>query len=159
MSSIQWYRKAALLAHTDQKANHLATIYYELGLVLVRNQTTEVPRLKKALKLFSAALSIPSNPKMTDTLHNKGYALLKLNQFHEAREALEKVLKDEPDHLGATYKLGEVFLGLGDLTRAEYFFRRALSMEDTIILAKFHLAALAIKTKSTKERLLEARQL
>lgn len=156
---MQWYRKAARLAPTDQKSKDVATIYYELGLMLVRNQTTEVPRLKKALELFNAALSIPANPKKTETLHNKGYALLKLNQFQAAKVALEKVLEDNTDHIGATYKLGEVFLNLDDLTNAEYFFRKSLMMDDTNILAKFHVAALALKTQPTKEKLLEATQL
>ena len=156
---MQWYLRAARLAPTDQKPDQLAIIYYELGLIFVRNQTTEVKRLQKALELFNASLSISANPKRTESLHNKGYVLLKLNQFHEAKKPLEKVLEADSNHAGASHKLAEVFLNIGDLTQAEYYFRRALSLDETNILAKFHLAALNLKMQSTKERLMEAAQL
>lgn len=150
----QLFRKAAILSYADSKADVTAGIYYELGKLLMKNET--ISRTKAALKAYSAAAEI--KPTFSEYLHSKGYVLLKLNMFNEAMDAFEAALKDNPDHIGANYKLGKILVDLGDLGRAEQYFRRVLLINESELMTKFQLGALLVKS-TEPERLQEAEQL
>ena len=78
--------------------------------------------------------------------------------FNEAMHAFEAALKDNPDHIGANYKLGKILVDLGDLGRAERYFRRVLLINESELTTKFQLGALLVKS-TEPERLREAEQL
>ena len=154
MIIFQIFQRAAVLSHADSKADVTAGIYYELGKLLMKNETAS--RTKAALKAYSAAVKI--KPNFSEYLHSKGYVLLKLNMFNEAVYAFEAALRDNPDHIGANYKLGKILVDLGDLGRAEQYFRRVLSLNESELMTKFQLGALLLKS-TEPEKLQEAEQL
>jgi len=150
------FLRAAKLSPTDSKTDVTAGIYYELGKLLMKNETTS--RLKTALKAYSNAVAF--KPEFSEYLHSKGYVLTKLNMYTEAKDAFEDALKDNPNHIGANYKLGKVMLDLGDPDKAEKYFRKVVALNGSEVMAKFQLAALLLKdTNSNVQKLPEAEQL
>ena len=133
----------------DLKSIQNADVYYELSRLVTRNNT----RLEKGLELINAAVMLRSG--FAPYLHNKGFLLLKLQRYEEAKLALEEVLVSDPDHIGANYKLGDALVSLGYREPAEKYFRKVMSLDNEEILAKFQLAAI-LKDTSDVDRLKEA---
>ena len=151
---MQVFLRAANLSPTDSKPDVIAGIYFELGKLLMKNETPS--RLKTALKAYSTAVQI--KPQFSEFLHSKGYVLTKLSMYAEAKDAFEEALKDDPNHIGANYKLGKVMLGLGDPGAAERYFRKVLALDGSELLTKFQLAAILLK-ENDPQKLSEAEQL
>ena len=155
---MQRFKQAVELVQDEQSADLAAKIYCDYGNLLTRDSNLHnQSALVYALRLWESAARL--QPEDIKHQHNKGYALLKLGRYVEAREALERVLARSPDHYGANYKLGEVLLGMGRLTEAEEKFRTVLRINESDVLTKFQLAGILMKERVTMERLLEAEQL
>lgn len=154
---MQHFVQAVELVNQDQSAELASKIYCDYGTMLTRESNLgNETALKYAVRLWETAHRLePDNVKH---LNNKGYGLLKLGRYREARQALEEILKREPDHHGANYKLGEVFLETGMLRDAEDRFRRVLEINDRDILTKFQLAGIIMKAQSMGQ-MAEAEQL
>ncbi len=87
------------------------------------------PEYAKALKLINAGeyceavpfleTSLSKNPKNADALNYMGYSLRKMGNFDDALSNYQKALAIEPRHLGANEYLGELYLQMDDLEKAE----------------------------------------
>ncbi len=66
-------------------------------------------------ELYDAQTVIGPHP---DILNYLGYSHRKLGKFDEAKAYYADALRLDPDHLGATEYLGELYLELGDLNKA-----------------------------------------
>ena len=62
---------------------------------------------------------VRKNPKHADAYNLLGYSHRKLGHTDEALEYYGKALKANPKHLGANEYLGELYLELNDLAKAE----------------------------------------
>ena len=102
-----------------------------------------------------------AEPQYEGGHNNKGYILLKLERFQQAKEALEEAVRLNNSFVVAQSNLGEVYRKLGDVLNAEKYFRKALSLDSDHILTKFRLAGMVINARQTVsvEKLLEAEQL
>jgi tetratricopeptide (TPR) repeat protein len=69
-----------------------------------------IPLLEKALK---------ANPKSADALNLLGYSHRKLGRTDQALDYYQQALAIEPKHLGANEYLGELYLELKQLEKAE----------------------------------------
>lgn len=157
--SLQYFVTAVKMVQADQSEDLAANIYCDYGTLLTRESNLgNTTALLYALRLWETAHRLqPDNVKH---MNNKGYALLKLGRYSEAQQVFEDLLSKDPNHYGANYKLGEVFLEMGMLTEAEERFRRVLAFKETDILTKFQLAGVIMKVMPVSpERLIEAEQL
>ncbi|HUC61591.1 MAG TPA: tetratricopeptide repeat protein [Alphaproteobacteria bacterium] len=62
---------------------------------------------------------VASDPKNADAWNMIGYSERKLGKFPESLDAYEKALAIDPNHLGANEYLGELYLQMGDMPKAE----------------------------------------
>ena len=156
---LQHFATAVEMVKMDQSAELAANIYCDYGNMLTRESNLgNTTALRYALRLWETAHRL--QPDDVKHMNNKGYALLKLGRYSEAQQAFGDVLRKDPNHFGASYKLGEVFLETGMLAEAEERFRRVLALKETDILTKFQLAGIIMKLMPvTPERLAEAEQL
>jgi Flp pilus assembly protein TadD len=66
--------------------------------------------------LYAAQASVGPHP---DILNYLGFAHRKLGKFDQARNYYAQALAIDPDHLGATEYLGELYLEIGDIAKAK----------------------------------------
>jgi Tfp pilus assembly protein PilF len=71
----------------------------------------------KAIALLERSLS--ENPKDADTLNYLGYSHRKIGQKDKALAYYTKALDIDPNHRGANEYLGELYLDMSDLPKAE----------------------------------------
>jgi tetratricopeptide (TPR) repeat protein len=71
----------------------------------------------KAIALLERALQ--NNPKDADTLNYLGYSNRKLGQKDKALAYYNRALDADPNHRGANEYLGELYLDMNDLPKAE----------------------------------------
>jgi Tfp pilus assembly protein PilF len=71
----------------------------------------------KAIALLERSLS--ENPKDPDTLNYLGYSHRKIGQKDKALAYYTKALDIDPNHRGANEYLGELYLDMSDLPKAE----------------------------------------
>ncbi len=62
---------------------------------------------------------VQSDPRDADAWNLLGFSQRKLGQFDAAKASYDKALTLDPGHLGANEYLGELYLQIGDLPRAE----------------------------------------
>ncbi len=62
---------------------------------------------------------VAENPKSADGFNYLGYSHRKLGRFDEALANYQMALKLQPQHRGANEYLGELYLEMGDLAKAE----------------------------------------
>ncbi len=62
---------------------------------------------------------VGANPKNANALNYLGYSHRKLGDFDKALGHYQQALKLKPDHLGAHEYLGELYLQMNDLARAQ----------------------------------------
>jgi len=62
---------------------------------------------------------VDDNPKNADAWNLLGYSHRKLGEYDDALEYYEKALKLKPNHVGANEYLGELYLEMKDLPKAE----------------------------------------
>jgi tetratricopeptide (TPR) repeat protein len=62
---------------------------------------------------------VDDNPKHADAWNLMGYSHRKLGEYDDALEYYEKALKLKPNHVGANEYLGELYLEMKDLPKAE----------------------------------------
>jgi len=79
-------------------------------LIEKENYQAAIDRLQAALK---------KDPDNADLLNLTAYSQRKLQRFDEALVNYQKALKIEPEHRGANEYLGELYLQLGQLDKAE----------------------------------------
>jgi tetratricopeptide (TPR) repeat protein len=87
---------------------------------------SEYAKAEKAVKAKDYASAIPilrtfvaKTPKHADALNYLGYSYRKLGQFEDALAWCQKALAIDPDHKGANEYLGELYLQMDDLAKAE----------------------------------------
>lgn len=79
-------------------------------LVDVRNFTAAIPLLHKIVK---------SQPKNADAWNLLAFSNRKLGKFDVALQQYQKALQIQPTHKGANEYLGELYLKVGDLPKAQ----------------------------------------
>jgi tetratricopeptide (TPR) repeat protein len=62
---------------------------------------------------------VDDNPKNADAWNLMGYSHRKLGEYDDALEYYGKALKLKPNHVGANEYLGELYLEMKDLPKAE----------------------------------------
>ncbi len=62
---------------------------------------------------------VAAKPQNADALNDLGYSHRKVGQIDEALKYYHRALELQPKHLGANEYLGELYLELGDLPKAE----------------------------------------
>jgi tetratricopeptide (TPR) repeat protein len=62
---------------------------------------------------------VDHDPKNADAWNYLGFSDRKLGKFPDSLDAYEKALAINPDHLGANEYLGELYLQMGDMPKAE----------------------------------------
>lgn len=72
---------------------------------------------RKSIRLLSSVLM--EQPKNADALNYIGYSHRQLGNFEKAVKFYERALAVDPDHRGANEYLGEAWLGLKDVAKAE----------------------------------------
>ena len=75
-----------------------------------KNYAAAIPLLRKV---------VASDPEDADAYNHLGYAHRQLGKMDEAIGFYQKALAIEPDHLGANEYLGELWLQVGELAKAE----------------------------------------
>lgn len=83
---------------------------------------------------------------------------MKLERYLEAKLVFEEALKDNSEHIGSNYKLGDCLMNLGDKKRAEPYFRKVLLLSKDEPMAKFQLGIILLESADV-ERLKEAEKL
>ena len=66
-----------------------------------------------------AVKALDKDPGNADALNLMGYSYRKLGEFDEAMEYYEDALKLQPDHIGANEYMGELYLEMKNLPKAE----------------------------------------
>ncbi|MFM9843123.1 MAG: tetratricopeptide repeat protein [Dongiaceae bacterium] len=87
-------------------------------------QTVASAKAKVEAGKYAAAIKIledivDDNPKNADAWNLLGYSHRKLGDYDDALEYYEKALTLKPDHVGANEYLGELYLEMKDLPKAE----------------------------------------
>ena len=80
-------------------------------------QLIEAEKFEQAIDKLGEALE--KDPKDADLLNLIAFSNRKLGRFDTAMEYYQKALAIEPDHRGANEYLGELYLQLGQLDKAE----------------------------------------
>ena len=62
---------------------------------------------------------VEQQPKNADALNLMGYSYRKLDNYDQSLKYYEQALKLEPDHIGANEYLGELYLEMKNLPKAE----------------------------------------
>jgi tetratricopeptide (TPR) repeat protein len=75
-----------------------------------------------------------------------GEAALRAHQAQQAREALETVVRTDPDDAEGHYLLARAYRMSGDAEQAETHFRRAIELSSELVDAKVALASLLLDT-------------
>jgi tetratricopeptide (TPR) repeat protein len=111
--------------------------------------------LGRAERLRAAVATAPGggSPSRATILVALGIALNKQKRFAEARQALEKSLRLEPDNVEGLAAVAEAQEGLGELAAAERHARRALARADAHATANLVVGMILMK----QERYAEAR--
>ena len=88
--------------------------------------TSDFPKAKKLVdaKNFTAAIPllkmvVKSQPKNADAWNLLAFSNRKLEKFDVAPQQYQKALKIQPTHKGANEYLGELYLKVGDLPKAQ----------------------------------------
>ncbi len=96
------------------------------GSTTTTNVTSDFPRAKKLVdaKNFTAAIPmlkkvVKSQPKNADAWNLLAYSNRKLEKFDVALVQYQEALKLQPTHKGANEYLGELYLKIGDLPKAQ----------------------------------------
>ena len=96
------------------------------GSTTTTNVTSDFPRAKKLVdaKNFTAAIPmlkkvVKSQPKNADAWNLLAYSNRKLEKFDVALAQYQEALKLQPTHKGANEYLGELYLKIGDLPKAQ----------------------------------------
>lgn len=81
------------------------------------NKLIKAEKFEQAIAKLGEALE--KNPNDADLLNLMAFSNRKLGRFDTAMEYYQKALSIEPDHRGANEYLGELYLELGQLDKAE----------------------------------------
>ncbi len=65
--------------------------------------------------------------------YSKGYEAMFAECYEEAEELLTRVIGDEPDHLNALLRLGDIYYSKGDFHKAANFYLKAKEVKPSII--------------------------
>jgi len=88
-------------------------------------------KLDKALEMSKRALK--KNPRNSSYLDTLGWIYYKLNRYEEAlkyiKEAVDVIDKDSEPHPVILEHLGDIYLKLGDINNAEYYWKKALEFD------------------------------
>ena len=103
---------AAAAPTSDSPQNAPANPDYEKAAALI-----EAEKFAEALPLLRKAEA--AEPESADVHNYLGYALRKLERYDDALKHYRIALRIAPRHRGANEYLGELYLVLGDLARAE----------------------------------------
>ena len=117
------YRQAVPLATDKQAATH-----FNLGLVYLRRK-----ELAAALEQFEAALALDST--YAEASHNIGVIYSLQEQHAVARPFLLRAVRHKPDYALAFENIGNNSLALGEYAEAVAAFRRALSLDGSMVSA------------------------
>jgi len=139
-SAIENFMKAENIRKDDPKLyNAMGLAYMGKGLL---NESEFY--LKKALKL---------NPDYSEARNNLGVVLYQMGRYDEAIREFEKVLSDvlykTPQQ--AYLNLGLVYFAKGDMRRAVFYFKKAISIDPGFALAHANLGFTYFELKSYDE--------
>jgi len=130
----QWFLRAIRCERNARVLTFLGATYTELG------------KVAEARTAFEEAIEM--DPLYEEALYN----LAKLEKESDARKAidlLEKAIEIDPNYALAHQELGKLYEHAGELTRAEYHFRRSLEADPTDYWSHLFLANLfAVQGKS-----------
>ena len=98
-----------------------------------------------ALPLLQKAMD--ANPKSADCYNYMGYVNRKLGHREAALALYTKALQLDPEHLGANEYLGELYLEMGDLPKAE---ERLSKLDDLCLFGCSQYTALKNAVKAYK---------
>jgi len=131
---------------------------------LVRSAPGNRDSLKKAIGLLDSATTI--NPKYQLGYWNKSSILLSLGEFEASIECQDRILRLRPYRIEAWIVKGEVLERIGRADEAKLCYRRALSLEDSILRTgkaapsnKIDRAYLMMFTETEESGLQELRRL
>jgi tetratricopeptide (TPR) repeat protein len=85
-------------------------------------QAIDAGEYETAIEFFQAALV--ADPKNAEAFRQLGYVNRRLQNFDQAFAFYAKALEIAPDHTGAHNYVGEAYLEVGDLARAEHHLRQ-----------------------------------
>jgi len=114
--------------------------YYEKGMELLETDPA------KAKLEFQNALQMKKN--MTAAIYGMALAAEKQADWQACFVILNKVLAEEPNHIGAIIKVGQLFLAAGDVKKAKENLDKALSIDDKNLETIVLQASIALKEKN-----------
>ena len=124
-------------------------LHYNLGVVLI-----ELGRPEKALQMFNNALGV--DPEHLQSLMNSAILMQESGQAQVrpvAFERLHKVLERQPENDRAYFNLGMLSMDVGQLAKAEIWFKKAIELRPDFRSALFNLALLLNEQKRPLEAL------
>ena len=96
------------------------------GSTTTTNVTSDFPKAKKLVDAKNYIAAVPllnkvvkSEPKNADAWNLLGFSNRKLEKFDVALQQYQTALKLQPTHKGANEYLGELYLKVGDLPKAQ----------------------------------------
>jgi len=104
---------------------------------------------KEYLKVLDIADSLSPSNKMTALLL-KGSVYLERGELDEAVEAYESILSNEPSHMGAMFKLSEVYFKAGNSIKSIDLLKNIYSISSSNGYAVRHLFKFSLDTSNKK---------
>lgn len=86
-------------------------------------------REKRSITYFEAALKNRSYQSPAKALHNAGLCSLKLKEQKVAEKYFMQAFKIEPDNLGVTVNLANIYFNRRDYERARFYISRAVKLD------------------------------
>ena len=125
--AIESLHQATILSPDEPSIReHLARVLFRAG------------QYRESLEQFDLLLRVPQYQKRADLLLLKGECHIQLQQWREARAALESSLEQNASSVAALLAMGKVALKTNDLDRAELSARKAMALAPDD--ARVHLA-------------------
>ena len=126
MFSSIWKDNLTLFSMAARTSPDSAYIHYNLG-----NSLSDAEAYGEALSAYNKAISLIS--EYAEAYDNKAFVLNRMERYGEAMTCLEKVLSSESIRFTTLVNLGDSYIGLGDIRKAEDCYTGSLALKETAI--------------------------
>ena len=119
-----WKDNLTLFSMAARTSPDSAYIHYNLG-----NSLSNAEAYGEALSAYNKAISLV--PEYAEAYHNKAFILNRMERYREAMTCLKKVLSIESIRFTTLLNLGDSFMGLGNIRKAEDCYMGSLALKET----------------------------
>ena len=128
-------------------------VYFNLANLLKRDSS----RHEESLKLYKRAISMKQD--FTEAYINLGDLYLKMNKTEEAKKSFMNAIKYKPDYSDGYFNLATTNIRLNEPAEAEQYYRKALYYNPNHVLSLFNLGLMFAETRTSPDKLEEAKKL